>query len=103
MKFKNDRFRKARGGYSRFLQITCRKCKSRVCFYQKDGEGSLRRMYVDRMIEPKVSLTKKELICPKGHSLGVKTMYEKEQRPAFRLFVDAVEKKIMSMNKASLW
>lgn len=30
-----------------------------------------------------------------GHVLGVKILYEKEKRPAFRLFVDSVSKKII--------
>lgn len=54
-------------------------------------------MYIDRILEPKVSLAKKELTCPKGHILGVKVIYQKEKRPAFRLFVDALEKKVISL------
>ena len=63
--------------------------------YQKDGPGNLRRMYMDRIIDPQISITKKDLTCQKGHLLGVKIMYEKENRPAFRLFVDSVSKKIV--------
>lgn len=95
MKFKNDRYKKTRGGYSRLLQISCQKCGSVICLYQKDGAGNLRRMYIDRINEPKVSLARKDLTCPKGHLLGVKIIYEKEKRPAFRLFVDSVAKKIV--------
>lgn len=50
---------------------------------------------MDRVIEPKVSISKKDLSCPKNHLLGVKIIYEKEKRPAFRLFVDSVTKKIV--------
>ena len=99
MKFKNDKYKKARGGYSRLLQINCRKCGSAICLYQKDGQGNLRRMYVDRIVEPKVSIARKDFACPKNHSLGVKITYEKESRPAFRLFVDSVTKKIVKANK----
>lgn len=91
---KNDKFRRARGGYSRILDITCEKCGSLVCQYQKDGSGDLRRMYIDRIIRPKVPLTRKELLCPKNHMLGIKILYDKEKRLAFRLFVDSVAKKI---------
>ena len=93
--FKNDKFRKARGGYSRLLVISCEKCDAQICSYQKDGPGPLRRIYIDRISEPKVSLSRKDLICPKQHSLGIKIIYEKEDRPAFRLFVDAVKKAIV--------
>lgn len=95
MKLKNDKYKKARGGYSRLLDITCQKCGSSVCRYQKDGAGNLRRMYVDRINDPKVSIARKDLTCSKGHLLGVKIIYEKEKRPAFRLFVDSVVKKII--------
>lgn len=95
MKFKNDKFRKTRGGYTRLLKIGCQKCGSSICAYQKDGPGNLRRMYIDRIIEPLVAISRKDLSCSKGHLLGVKIIYEKEKRPAFRLFVDSVTKKIL--------
>ena len=92
---KKDKYKKARGGYSRLLQISCQKCGSLICLYQKDGPGNLRRMYVDRIIEPKASISKKDLTCSNGHLIGVKMVYEKEKRLAFRLFVDSVIKKIV--------
>ncbi len=95
MKLVSDKFRKARGGYSRLLNITCQKCDSIICRYQKDGPGNLRRMYLDRISEAKVVITRKDFSCPKGHLLGVKIIYEKEKRPAFRLFVDSVVKKLV--------
>ena len=93
--FKNDKYKKSRGGYSRMLEISCEKCGEKICNYQKDGPGNLRRMYIDRIYEPKVSINKKSLTCSKGHILGVKIIYKKENRPAFRLFVDAIIKKII--------
>lgn len=93
--FINDKFKKARGGYSRLLKISCRKCASFICNYQKDGPGNLRRMYMDRIFSPDVSIIRKDLSCINGHLLGVKTVYEKENRIAFRLFVDSVIKKII--------
>lgn len=65
--------------------------------YQKDGSGNLRRMYLDRINNPKVSISRKDLTCPKGHLIGVKIIYDKEKRPAFRLFVDSVVKKIIKI------
>ena len=95
MKLKNDKYKKARGGYSRLLQISCQKCGSLICTYQKDGAGNLRRMYADRISNPAISLARKDLTCQKGHLLGIKMIYKKENRPAFRLFVDSVIKKIV--------
>ncbi|MBI3632058.1 MAG: hypothetical protein HY225_01260 [Candidatus Vogelbacteria bacterium] len=92
---KNDKYKKARGGYSRLLQICCEKCGEEICLYQKDGPGVIKRMYIDRMIEPKVSVSNKNLECPNSHTLGVKYIYDKENRPAFRIFVAAITKKII--------
>lgn len=92
---KNDKYKRTRGGYSRLLSVSCQKCGEHICEYQKDGPGALRRMYVDRIIDPKISISRKDLSCSKNHFIGVKIIYEKENRPAFRLFVDSVIKKII--------
>lgn len=98
IKFKNDKYKKSRGGYSRLLDISCEKCQEHICFYQKDGPGNLRRMYLDRIIDSRIPLTRKDLSCSKKHLLGVKIIYEKENRSAYRLFVDSVVKKIVKSN-----
>lgn len=49
--FKNDKYKKTRGGYSRLLNISCQKCGSQICYYQKDGPGNLRRMYIDQLFD----------------------------------------------------
>jgi len=95
MKLKNDRYKKNRGGYSRLLAVACQKCGSGICKYQKDGPGNLRRMYIDRISDARVSIGRKDLTCTKGHLVGVKMVYEKENRPAFRLFVDSITKRIV--------
>ncbi|MGB4762226.1 MAG: hypothetical protein WBP12_02610 [Candidatus Saccharimonas sp.] len=90
---KNDKYSNARGGWSRILEITCEKCEELVCFYQKDGPGPLKRMYIDRMIN--IEPSEPKLQCSKcSHELGIKITYEKEKRPAYRLFQGAVNKKI---------
>ena len=104
--FKIDSFRRARGGNSRLLEITCSKCGSCVCHYQKDGPGILKRMYLDRIFQSEYSgLEGKDLrsipqficlIC-KVH-LGIPIVYEKENRLAFRLFVGVITKKIIKAN-----
>ena len=50
--FKNDRFRKSRGGHSRWLMLFCEKCSYDLAVYQKDGPGILKRLYLDRIAPP---------------------------------------------------
>lgn len=102
MKLKNDKYRKTRGGRSRMLEIRCEKCNSLVCYYQKDGPGILKRIYIDRIFNPKVSVSGKNFVCSKGHLLGVKIIYAKEKRPAFYLFVGSIKKKIVKSSSANL-
>lgn len=104
LKLKTDRFRKARGGYSRFLDISCEHCGTKVLLYQKDGPGSLKRLYLDRIFGP-TNLTGLQhlplakvppLACGQCRAvLGVSYIYPKEKRPAFRLFAAAVTKKVV--------
>lgn len=102
--FKSDSYKRARGGYSRLLDISCEKCGAHLCLYQKDGPGILKRMYLDRIYRSKVysGLEKQplrsvpQLSCLKCHVLiGVPYKYEKENRLAFRLFVGSIVKKIV--------
>lgn len=89
--FKNDIFKKRRGA-SKLLALYCRRCETLICYYQKDGKGGLFRLYVDRIYETTVSLSGKELTCCNGHTIAVAMIYEKEHRPAFRLFGDSIRK-----------
>ncbi len=99
--FKNDRFKKNRGGYSRLLSLHCEKCKHHVALYQKDGPGILKRLYVDRLTFPgRLARKERNLICEKCKTiLGVPIVYQKEQRPAYRLFAGAVGKRIVKAAK----
>lgn len=106
IKLKSDKYRKARGEYSRFLEISCEHCGQKILVYQKDGPGELRRMYIDRIFKPE-SFSKLEsksinkipdLICPNcKRVLGIPYIYQKEKRKAFRLFVGAVTKKVTTL------
>ena len=105
--FKKDIYRKARGGYSRFLQITCHHCDNKILVYQKDGPGELKRMYLDRIVSPenlirlqKLSIKKiPDLICNKcKYILAIPYIYPKEKRNAYRLFVGAINKKITKLS-----
>jgi len=91
------------------LEISCEGCGQIVGFYQKDGPGILKRMYLDRIYKSKdySDLAGKSfkslppLVCRKcGRLLGVPMIYEKEKRPAFRLFQGAVIKKIVKFEQA---
>ena len=95
--FKNDRFKKNRGNSSRWLLLSCEKCKTPFCFYQKDGPGILKRLYLDRMTSVKNEvIVGKDIVCNNcKNMLGVYTIYEKEDRPAYRLFSGTVVKKII--------
>lgn len=97
-KFKRDKYQKNRGGTSRILDINCGHCDNHVAFYQKDGPGILKRMYIDRFID--LEPTGKSLVCTAcNRELGSEMTYKKEDRPAFRLFVGAVHKKIIAANQ----
>ena len=93
---KNDKYRKARGGYSRFLNIFCDSCGEYLALYQKDGPGELKRMYLDRVFAPKIPASKTGAFtchaCKK--IIGTFYTYKKETRPAIRLYQGSVSKKI---------
>lgn len=103
-KLKNDKYKKNRGGYSRLLEISCEGCGAVIGYYQKDGPGIMKRMYLDRIyksdaysdLSDKSFAELPQLICTqcKRH-LGVPMIYEKEKRFAFRLFQGAVTKKVV--------
>ena len=76
--------------------LSCEKCKNKIAIYQKDGSGILKRLYIDRIVEPK-DHSDKNLVCKKCKTLlGIRIIYAKETRPAYRLFAGAVEKKVIS-------
>lgn len=98
--FKNDAYRKARGNYSRLLTIYCGQCGKAICLYQKDGhEYLLKRMYTDRILAPEELVQKittmKNLDCPYCHTtIGIRYIYEKENRPAFLMQKGKFTKKV---------
>ena len=88
----SDKYRKSRGGRSKKLTLACEKCERVIFDYQKDGPGLLKRLYFDRIDNPKF-IGSKELSCPKCKTLlGVKIIYKKENRLAYRLFAGSVIK-----------
>lgn len=104
MKFKSDKYRKSRGGHSRWLELSCEKCGADVLTYQKDGPGMLKRLYFDRIVKPEALTSLQKYSIKSIHSLsckkcktvlGIPYTYEKEKRAAFRLFAGAITKKIV--------
>ena len=51
MEWKNDTYRKARGGYARLLAVSCATCGTHLFSYQKDGPGLVKRLYLDRIYQ----------------------------------------------------
>lgn len=101
-KFKNDKYRKARGGYSRFLEIKCASCDHFICHYQKDGLGIIKRMYVDRIIGLE-TYGSKQIVCSNCKNVvGNLTTYEKENRPAYNVPLGSISKKIVKSSSLSL-
>ena len=93
--FIRDQYRKHRGDYSRFLHIYCDSCEKPLFLYQKDGPGELKRMYIDRILAPKVIYKKGDFIYPHCSKVrGTCYIYEKEKRKAIRLYQGAIIKKI---------
>lgn len=99
-----DKYTKVRGGSAKFYLISCVKCGKIIFIYQKDGPGSLVRMYLDKFVAPrdiadklKKIETKSEmsgLRCPNCNELlGIPMIYEKENRLAFRLLSNKVHRK----------
>ena len=93
---KNDRYAKSRGGNSHFLDIYCSKCNHFLLLYQKDGQGALLRLYLDRIFEPS-SIARLQfdchskndmpnLKCPNCQNLvALPMVYKPENRLAFSL------------------
>jgi len=99
MKLKSDKFRKARGGSAKLLELLCEKCGYSLFYYQKDGPGILKRLYVDRIVSTSKMPSGKALTCAQCKTLiAVPTIYAKEGRPAFRLFAGAIVKKVVRLN-----
>jgi len=91
--FISDKFRKNRGGWSRFLTISCKICGTFLFHYQKDGSGPLKRCYLDRILNTQPKFNNRGFIfCPHCKAcLGFNEPYAKEQnRPALRWAVEAI-------------
>ncbi len=100
--FISDTYRQNRGGWSRFLAISCKTCGTLLFHYQKDGSGPLKRCYLDRILTTKPKLNDCGFIfCPHCKAcLGFNEPYAKEQnRPALRWAVEAITYKIVLVSE----
>jgi hypothetical protein len=94
-KLKRDKYKRARGGSSRLLNLYCANCKEFLLLYQKDGSGTLKRLYLDRIFAPdevakwQKTMNIKEvpnLVCGSCKTIiGTPYVYEKENRHAILL------------------
>jgi len=102
-KFENDSSYKARGGTAKWLVLICAKCKSDICFYQKDGPGNIFRLYLDRIADSGANYLFKnleeneiqKLTCANcGSIIATPMTYGKDAKPrlALRLIESGVEK-----------
>lgn len=92
MKPIKDKYLKARSGKYKIYDIYCSECNAKLFRYQKDGTGVLKRCYIDRM-HPLSQCINKAYCEECGRAFGRPYIYEKENRPAIRLFVGAVYKR----------
>lgn len=92
----NDKFKTGRGGSSYYLDLSCPVCRTYLGTYQKDGPGSLVRLYVDRLISPHPEYNREfsrinempKLICVNQkcrREIAVPMVYIKENRLAYRI------------------
>ncbi len=90
---KKDRYRKSRGGNTHIYEIYCSSCGERLLTYQKDGIGSILRLYIDRIHEV-IEFT--NLYCKKCKALiGTPMIYKNENRKALRLQKGSFSKKLV--------
>ena len=103
LSFKKDIYSTVRNSYSRRMNLHCYKCNYIFATYQKDGPWNLRRLYFDRIMSPSYLkwLEKQDfskiptLKCPWcDFIIAEPTIYEKEDRPCFRIYQDAVIKRV---------
>lgn len=91
---KKDKYYRDRGKTFTILRIICVKCHKEVLLYQKDGRGSLLRLYLNRILAPESLASLQDTIktikdmhllkCDCGNTIGIPMMHW-EGRLAFKL------------------
>lgn len=87
---------------SHIFNLHCVRCGDRVARYRKEGSGSLVRMYLDRVVEPKSlsalkQLTQKSDLPPLNCRecnlpIGLPMVHGSGNRPAYRLIKGSTRK-----------
>ena len=107
IKLKHDHYRRIRGGTAALIELRCAKCTHALLLYQKDGEGSLLRCYLNRILAP-IELERLQrdpairkpgdmppLICPSCAAPVGFPMRHHDQRLAFRLLRGSFQKRVV--------
>ena len=87
---------------SHIFDLHCAKCEARVLRYKKEGSGSLVRLFLDRISEPKSFSEFKQvssksdlppLNCPEcDQPIGIPMIHGSGNRPAYRLIKGSTRK-----------
>jgi ribosomal protein S27E len=97
---KSDKFRKAKGGRSRILELHCARCGAHLMLYQKDGLGRLKRCYLDRIqsqppdTQYHVDPSTRRVSCVRCKTLLGILIEHTSGRAAYRLVPGAINKRI---------
>ena len=99
---KKGQFARVRG-VAQFYNLYCAACGSHILLYQKDGIGTFKRLYLDRIFAPAQLAAWQSfgaisavpnLTCPQCQALiGVPMIYRPENRFAVRLVPGAFSKR----------
>jgi hypothetical protein len=98
IKIKKDTYRKKRGNFSKIILLKCKQCKNKIGYHQKDGDGWLKRLYLDRLyllpnLKPPKFILEEYLTCQKCKNKFAKAIiYKKENRKAFSIIKDSLIK-----------
>lgn len=87
MKYKNPYYKKIKGSYK--MIVSCGLCKKELFTYQKVGKGGLINMYLVRIIDGEIDLSKdiKLLKCPNCNSeIGSKISDKDKNRVSYKMF-----------------
>ncbi len=99
---KKDKWFRDRESTFVVLSIVCAKCNREFLFYQKDGRGSLKRLYLNRILSPEKFASLQDTVenvkqltllrCECHNNIGI-PMSHREGRLAFRLIPGSFTKR----------
>lgn len=93
--FTSDKYTKGRGKFKKRIEIRCANCSDYLFSYQKEGSGVLEKIFFDLILDNQSVKNNKKLVCTKCDKvLGIRFIFGKEKRDAFKLYPGAVYWKI---------